>query len=296
MDSFVTRLKFTENGEALMLYSPALNATNGLSTDPPQVLLFSAAHLSPLWSTELEAVRDGVFPTDETVTQQELYEPGKALYLSPGLVFAPNRDILYIVHADSEQLTTVDFDTHKVETVEIQARLSWFEQLLSLTADVAHAKIADGTSKQAAISPDGKILYVIGVNNASFRDKLGNWQMEKTPLGLEIIQASDGSRLERLQTEATELSLAPDGRFLYLRDLGEGAPWTEIIDTSDRQLVTHQAKLYATPVLLMNGEFLLASTYSTSETSNRMSVLQADGSSVLAEWTGPEFIYWLSAQ
>ncbi|RPI91941.1 MAG: hypothetical protein EHM40_14400 [Chloroflexi bacterium] len=293
-DSFVSRLKFTSDGEALMVYSPTIDNTNGLSADPPQVLLLDAADLSPRWSAELENVRDGIFPKDETITHPELYEPGNALYLSPGLTFTPGQDVLYVVHADSKEMTTVDFQRQNVKTVDIQPRLSWFEQLLSLTAGVAHAKIADGTNKQAAISPDGQFLYIIGVNNASFQDKQGNWQMEQTPLGLEIIQTSDGSRVEHFETDATEFSLSPDGRFLYMRNWGSGLPWTEIFDTSNRQLVARKEKLFATPALLVNGGALLTSTYSTSETSNHMSVLEPDGSRVLAEWTASESVWWLT--
>ena len=297
MNSFVTRLKFTKSSEALMLYSAAINTANGLSAGVPQVLLLHATDLSPLWLADLDDVHDGIFPKDEEVTPSNIHEPGQAFYISPGLAFAPDQDTLYIVHADSEQLTTVDFQSQKVKTVEIQTRLTWFERLLSLTAGIAYAKIGDGIIRQVAISPDGQFLYVVGVNNATFKDQHGNWQMEQTPLGLEIIQTSDGSRVERFETETTEMSLSPDGRFLYLRNWGNNQnniPWTEIFDTSSLQLVTREDKISAMPALLMNGEYLLVSTYSTSETSHHMSVLQPDGSSVLANWTGPEYVYWLT--
>ncbi len=97
--------------------------------------------------------------------------------------FAPDRDALYVVHADSEQLTTVDFESQTVKTVEIQPKLTWFERLLSMTAGIAHAKIGDGITRQAAVSPDGQFLYVVGVNNATFQDEQGNWQMEQTSAG-----------------------------------------------------------------------------------------------------------------
>lgn len=297
-DSSVSRLKFTEGGESLMLYSPTINTTNQLSTGPPQILLLDAADLSLLWMAELEGIRDGIFLKDENVTSANIHEPGQALYIMPGLAFAPERDALYIVHADSEQLTTVDFENQKVETVEIQARRTWIERLLSLTAGVAHAKIGDGIVRQAAVSPDGQFLYVVGVNNATFQDKQGNWQMEQTPLGLEIIETRDGSRVGRIETHTTELSLSPDGRFLYLRNWGNNEdhlPWTEIFDTSSQQLVARKDNVSAIPALLMNGEFLLASTFSTSEYSHHMSILEPDGSSVLAEWTDSESVWWLTA-
>jgi DNA-binding beta-propeller fold protein YncE len=293
-DSFVTHLKFTESGEALMLYSPTINTTNGLSGGAPQVILLDVADLSLRWSAELEDVRDGVFPKDENVTPANIHEPGQAFYINPGLAFAPDQDVLYIVHADSEQLSTVDFNAHKVETVEIHTKLTWFERLLSLTASVAYAKIGDGIIRQAAVSPDGQYLYVVGVNNATFQDQQGNSQMEQTPLGLEIIQTSDGSRVERFETDTTELSLSPDGRFLYLRSWGPDIPWTEVFDIANRQLITRKENSFATPALLMNGDFLLVSTYSTSETTHHMSVLEPDGLRLLSDWTGSNYIYLLT--
>jgi hypothetical protein len=298
LDSLVTRLKFMESGEALMLYSPAIHPTEQWKAGPPKVHLLDAMDLSLRWSAELQNVHDGILPKDESVTSANIHEPGQAYYISPGLAFAPDRDALYIVHADSEQLTTVDFENQNVETLEIQTKLSWFERLLSMTAGTAHAKIGDGISRQALVSPDGRFLYVVGVNSATFQDQQGNWQMEQTPLGLEIIQTTDGSLQRHVETDATEISLAPDGRFLYLRNWGshpENIPWTEIFDTRSQQIIARKDKVSASPALLMNGEILLASTYSTAETSHHMSILQHDGLTLLAEWTDQSYIFWLTA-
>ena len=296
-DSFVSRLKFTEDGQGLMLYSPRIDSENGLTAGPPQVFLLDAGDLRPRWSAELDGVHDGVFAKDETVTTATIHEPGMASYISPGLVFAPDRDTLYVVHADSEQLTTVDFESQRVKTVEVQPKLTWFERLLSMTADTAYAKIGDGITRQAAVSPDGQILYVAGVNNATVQDERGNWQIEQTPLGLEILQTSDGSRLDHIEADTTELSISPDGRFLYLRHWGspeDNIPWTEIFDTASGELLTRKKGLSGMPAWLMNGEYLLVSTYSTAESSHHMSILEPDGSSVLAEWTDSTYIWWMT--
>ena len=298
--AYISRLKFTQSGTALMLYSPVIKnrfTENEMSAGPPQILLLDAEDLNPLWSAGLEGVRDGIFPRDENVTPENIHEPGQAFYLNPGLVFAPDRDALYLVHADSEQLTTVDFESQTVKTVEIQDKFTLFERLLSLTAGVAHAKVGDGITRQAAVSPDGQFLYVAGVNDSTFQGKQGNWQMEQTPLGLEIIETRDGSRVEHIETDTTELSLSPDGRFLYLRNWGtrpKNLPWTEIFDTSTRQLVTRKENISAMPALLINGEYRLVSTFSTGEYSHHMSILEPDGSSVLAEWTDSEAVWWLT--
>ena len=298
-DSLVTRLKFTADGEALMLYMMNNQGTaDGMSAGPPHVLLLDAADLSPRWTAELVGVRDGVFPTDEETTSSNFYEPGRARYFSPGVAFAPNRDALHVVHADSDQLTTVDFDARKVETLEIHTELSWFERLLSLTAGVAHAKIGDGTSKQIAVSPDGQFLYVVGMHNESFQDSLGNIQMSQTPLGLEVVRTSDGSRTAHVASQAGELSLSPDGHFLYLRYWEDqySVPWTEVFDTSSSQIITRKAGIFASPALRINGEPLLISTHSLAENSHQMSISQPEDLSVLTEWTAPGYIAWLMPQ
>ena len=121
--------------------------------------------------------------------------------------------------------------------------------------------------------------------------------MEQTPLGLEILETGDGSLVGQLETEATEISISPDGRFLYLRNWGSNTrniPWTDTFDIASQEIVAHNDRVFALPVLLMNGEFLLASTYSTSETSHHMSTLQPDGLTVLSEWTDDDYIYWMS--
>jgi DNA-binding beta-propeller fold protein YncE len=305
MDSVITRLKFTTDGEALMLYGAAIQndfTANEMVGGSPQVSLLDAADLSLRWSARLEGVRDGIFPKDEKATPTAAQMDFQAMYyLSPGVVFAPDREVLYVVHADSEQLTTVDFDAQKYETMEIRAKLSWFERLLSLTAGVAHAKVADGTSKSVVVSPDGHFLYIVGVHYESSQDLQGNSQISQTPLGLEVIQTSNGSRMAHLETEASDLSISPDGRFIYLRNWISGddqfsVPWTAVFDTSSCQILTHKTGIYASPALRINGEPLLVSTYSLTETLNRMSVSQLEDLSVLTEWTSPDYIAWLTPQ
>jgi hypothetical protein len=136
---------------------------------------------------------------------------------------------------------------------------------------------------------------VVGVNNVSSQDQNGNIQMEQTPLGLEIVRIMDATRVERLESDATELSRSPDGRYLFLRGWPSSTPWTEVFDTTTQQIVAHKSQAFAQPVLLMNGEFVLASTISFSESSNWMSVLQADNLDAISTWTGKEYIFWLPA-
>jgi hypothetical protein len=155
-----------------------------------------------------------------------------------------------------------------------------------------------GPANRIAVPPDGQFLYVVGVHNESFQDSLGNIQMSQTPLGLEIVRTSDGSLTAHVETQAGELSLSPDGRFLYLRYWEDhySVPWTEVFDTSSNQIITRKAGLYASPALRMNGEPLLVSTYSLAENSHHMSISRPEDLSVLTEWAGSGYIAWLMPQ
>ena len=124
---------------------------------------------------------------------------------------------------------------------------------------------------------------------------MGNLQMDQTPLGLEIIRTSDGSRTAQIETDAGELSLSADGRFLYLRYWADHytVPWTEVFDTSINEIITRKANVYASPALRINGEPLLVSTYSLAENSHHMSVSRPEDLSLLTEWEGSGYITWL---
>jgi len=296
-DAFVTKMKFTAGGDALMVYGPMIKnrlTANEMSGGPPQILLLDAVDLSTRWSAELNEVHDGIYPKDENITAAHILEPGQAVYISPALAFAPDRDSLYIVQADSNRLTTVEFSSQRIKTVEVQPELGWLERLLSATAGVASAKVGDATSKQAAISPDGQRLYVIGSSHVMIEDQQGNWQTEQNLLGLEVIRTSNGSRIKRMETDAIELSLAPDGRYLYLKSWAGDVPSTEIFDTSTWQLIARKSGLYATPASLSDGKFLLVSSYPAAKSSQHMSVLEPDSLRLLADWTEPGYTYWLT--
>ena len=295
-DSMIMRMKFTADSESLMLYGTMTEnryTVNEISGGAPLVQLLDVSNLNPRWSAELEAVHDGIFPKDEDV-KADLSQPGTALYISPAVVFAPQQNRLYVVHADSEQLTITDFDAQTVQTVEIQAELTWFERLLSLTASVAHAKVSDGTTKQAVLSPDGQFLYVVGLRYESFLDKMGNWQMNQTPLGLEVIRTSHGSRVERFEMDSSDLSISTDGQLLYLRDWTDTAPWTKVFDLSTQQVITHKDWIYAAPAFRMNREPLLVSTHSTGEFSHHISIFSPYGAQLLSEWTSSGYITTLT--
>ena len=105
-----------------------------------------------------------------------------------------------------------------------------------------------------------------------------------------IIRTSDGSRVERFETDSSDLSISTDGQLLYLRNWTEDAPWTKVFDLSIHQVIAHKEWIYAAPASRMNGDPLLVSTHSTGEFSHHMSILSPDGSKLLSEWTSSGYI------
>ncbi|MCK6583852.1 MAG: hypothetical protein L6Q49_12200, partial [Anaerolineales bacterium] len=182
----ISRLKFTSDSSAVMAYGKVIVnrfTSNEQTSGFAKAALFDARDLNLLWSAELEGVREGVYPADEeTAGTTALHEnPEAAVYLYPGLVFAPDRDNLYIVHADEDKLTTVDFGSRSISAVNIRPKLSWLERIFLLTTGVAHAKVANGVSRSAVISPDGGTIYTIGYRNQATQSTNGNWTMTQIP-------------------------------------------------------------------------------------------------------------------
>lgn len=299
LDYLVYKMRFSADGSGLLVYGSQIEnryTVNEMSPNPPLVTLLDSADLTKRWETSLEGVRQGVVPKEANgEAASDLHQPGQSIYLFPGLAFAPDQDVLYVVHPDEDKLTTVDFDAQKVSTVVIQPQLSWIEKLLSLTAGVAHAKIAEGTSKQMVISPDGQFLYIVGQRNDLIEDKDGNWQVIENPLGLQIVRAKDGSQLTTYHTEAGELSISPDGRYLYLRGLGgkDIKYWTQIYDTSNNQPMARMDGMWLAPTRRASGAPVLASSvWINDKGEHRNAIVEVQ--SVLAEWISPDYLAWLT--
>jgi len=301
MDFLVDELRFTSDGRELMVFgfkTENPNTVYQMNPEPPMVILLDGSDLSVRWSAVLEGVRLGILPKDESSDEPvDMTQPGNAVYFFPGLAFAPERNVLYVVHADEDKLTIVNFDAQEVGSMEIQPHLSWIEQLLSLTASVAHAKVAEGTAKHAVVSPDGKFLYIVGQNSDLVQDKDGNWQVIENPLGLQVVRAADGSRLTRIDTEANELSISPDGRYLYLRGWGEtqDSAWTQVFDTYTEQSTVRLEGMWLAPTRRVNGAPILASSvWVEEEREYRNVTVDPQDLSLLAEWHDSNYLVWFN--
>src|SRR6266498_1164615 len=266
----IRNVKFTNDGKAIMVYSPHLASTGiaanaGVNIGAPKAALFAVSDLSVLWSVQMDGIRDGTFPKKaDTANTQEIYQPGAAWHFEPGIAFAPNNDMLYVVHGDEDKLTTVDFSNRKVSTVEVHVKTSWLDQLMALTAGVAHAKGMDGTTKHAIISQDGKFLFVGGNTEVVTPQANGNWDITDTAMGLQMIAVEDGTLIDKIETEANPAWVSPNARQLFLtgwkmnNNYG-GTPWTDVYDISSRSVIKHLDGVFLIPTRRIDGKAILAS-------------------------------------
>src|SRR5258706_3464776 len=263
MDYYIRSMKFNAAATALMIYGAPYDPNSGMSSGPV-VTLVGAGALSPLWSTQLSQVRDGLFPKTDQVNIDG-HMPGQANLFAPGLAFAPDADVLYIADAEKEQLVSVDFAARSVQARAVRAERSWLEQLLALTAGTAHAKGADDNEQNAALSPDGRFLYVTSIHNESVAKENGEWEFTQTPLGLQVIRTADAVETGKFETKANAPLVSADGNYVYLDiwDDGKGAPATQIFDTRQGKIIASMSGFLLTPTHRLNGEPVLVSGYSS---------------------------------
>jgi hypothetical protein len=89
------------------------------------------------------------------------------------------------------------------------------------------------------------------------KDKQGNWQFDTLPFGLQVIDTSDGSEIRRIETEASEVSLAADGIKLFMRGWVNERPWTDILDAERLEAIDHLDGQLLFPAQTLSGESLI---------------------------------------
>jgi hypothetical protein len=200
-------LEFTPDGTRLIVYGSSY--TNEIT---PQVALLDAADLHLLWEQPLPQVRHGDYPLAGAQGEHPETEN-----IRPAYTLSPDRRYLYLVHADEEKLTRVDFVDRTVTTGAVAAAQGWPDWFFSLTAREAYAKSANGTSKQGLLSPDGSRFYVVGYEYHWVEGENGQGDIVGGNLGgLQVIDPGTGALLAQVESEAMIVDLSFDGQQLYL--------------------------------------------------------------------------------
>lgn len=252
LDFYPRLVRFTGDGSAVAVYgSPDI--PNNQETTQAKALLLDSATLESLWQADLTGVIHGQIQTGEGGSHPEDFEVWE-----PAVVYAPLEDKLYIVHADADRLTGVDFIARRTRSVDIIPATSWLERLLAWTAGVAHAKVMNGFFKTGVLSPDGSRLYVLGRTDDTYEDSEGELQFKETHYGLKVIDVATGAEVAHLDTDAAELDFSADGRKLFLRSwVGQGL--TEVLDADSLDVISRQVGRQLTPGRRLDGKPVLLS-------------------------------------
>jgi hypothetical protein len=287
-------MAYQQDGALLAIYGQPLSSNPGSTKpDPPRVLLLDATTLDILWDQGLASILSGSWCLENCRASHE-----EQLFASwgPAVVFSNDGRKLYIVHAEAERLTTVDFVARSVSSVEIQSAQSWVEQLLDLSAGVAEAKGgANGAFKTAVLSPDGAKLYLIGATYSATRDSQGHWQNTEDSLGLQVVDVASGRKLATHDTEARWwIRISPDGGFVFLT-ASDGQAWsTEVIDTKSVQQVARLDKWEVVPTRRLDGQPILVASQLPGQPSH-LAVLDPQSFAVIHTWSVNSYAWWIQA-
>jgi hypothetical protein len=283
---FIPRfMHFTANGKWLEIYG----STAGGDTEQQPIvyaLLLWATNLGLAWRQPL-SVLDGsqlVGPKDQE----------KALVTwSPGMAFIPGKDILYLVSANEDKYTIIDYINRSVETKDIHpAPVSWFEQLLALTAINAQARAMWGVQKQAALSADGARLYVTG-QSTSTSGGANQTGQPLGPLGLEVIDLKTSTQAAHVDTRAINIQVSPDGKYLLLQSWDNGIPSTDILVAGSLEIVAHLPGQYLVATHTFGNQVILLAIQETVNDS-QVSLLDQRTFSSLFTWAVSGKPLWLA--
>ena len=218
------------DGQSVLVYGAQAERDDGLNP-AVSVAQLDLATLTVQWQQALPAVRDGQYAAPAEIGAQELWATGQ--WYSPAVVWSPSAPVLYLVHAGDDALTTVDFAAQTVTTVPVAPAQSWLDRLMAATAGVAEAKMLNGTTMQAVLSPDGQRLYALGFRVETVKE------YTETPLGLRVIDVATGALLDTVETGTRNLTLGADpaGAPVLVLEGWHDRYWSEVRALADPHTV-----------------------------------------------------------
>jgi hypothetical protein len=279
LNPLATKVAFTPDGDLALVGN--INSQAGKDV-LLHVALLDGSSLKIKWQKNLDQVRYSIGNISDP------NNPAAGHYLSPATVFSPDFGKLYVIPADENRLITVDFQRHTISDIAIQPHASLLDRLMASFASTAYAKALNGTSKTAAISMDGKYLYVVGQTSTALQDKSGNWSTQIAPLGLQIIDASTGELVKSLESSATFPVISQDGNWLFLYSwqtdsTGYPQSRTDLFDLKTQQIVDQrQGEIRISQ--LLDGSMAWLSTRWYPDGSSELAVYRPGARTPLSQW------------
>lgn len=282
LDFYPAQAAFSLDGQRLLVYGRHYTESAGFNPTA-RVAALSAADLSLLWQTTLPEVLDGQYVSPEAKNVHD-----EAIWWTPGTAFDPAAQRLYVVHADADTLTTVDYAGQTTTSVTVGPAQSWLDRLMALTAKVAEAKMMNGVSKSAVLAGSGpdQRLYVVGEHV-----DMTSGPFTRAPLGLQVVDPATGVELRTLDTTAGQIALAPGGAHLLLTEW-DTATRTTVLALADLDQVATLTDRDLFTTHLVNGQPALLAL-DVSPRAIAVSLLDPHAFTPLAEWTTPAYAWFL---
>jgi hypothetical protein len=270
------------SGSRLAIYGVPTGA-NYLADDVPHVRLVDLVTGHLIADVRLDGVTAGQMQIETAGPD----EPPYRFYL-PGLAWDLEHDLLYVVHADTDQITVVDLAKGEISRqATIHPRYTLLERLGNWLVPVAAAKGAvPGTEKRAVLSPDGTRLYVVGLRSEmTRREDDQEWTWHEVPSGLQVIATGDLAELGQMDLAVSDLALSPDGRWLLLAS-------TQEVTKADGEIERVGRGLY-----LFDAQQLQEVAHLAPEVEFRLHRFSPDGryayvSTSASDWLGDQYGNW----
>lgn len=293
--SVASQVKFTSDSQGLMTYEHPDASAGKPYEGPPMVSLRSTQDLTIQWSRSLAGLTDGFLPGPTYAGDPN--EPGTGNLFQPAVVFSPIANRLYIVQANVDRLTKVDFDRKSVLTLDIHKPLSLLDRWPELGVMEGHALGWSGTQLQAQIAADESAVYTAGFQSSVAKQAGGGWLETRTPLAIRAIRLKNAAEIYESSVSGTSLELASDGSVLLAPqvDGGTGA----ITGTTEVEAGTGVAKEHfpglslhlsnlidGTPILVS------ASPDASNASATRMTSMGVNGE-LLGSWVTLDQSAWL---
>jgi len=248
-----SRIEFSADGSKLVVYGQRFGVSPGTDKPGPlRVILLDRTTLKTVWEHTLDDITAGYWCESNC---EGAYEQKVFASWDPAVTFSPDRSKMYIVHADADKLTTIDFPARQVSSVDIAEATSWLEALLDLTASKAEAKgNLNGVDKFALLSADGEKLYVTRQELSASSDK------EAQSTVLQVIDVKTGRKVAILESDLGELRMSSDGQQLFLLGSRNDKQVTDVLDAATLKRITTIEGWRVVPLRRLDGQpILLAS-------------------------------------
>jgi YVTN family beta-propeller protein len=210
----------------------------------PELMAEDLASGRELGRLSLPGLQAGSWNTDRQVDGMPLIH---ASY--PGVAVSPDGRRIAILDGSSNRLTVIDTaDLRVIQSVALARPQSPWERLgawLGLIPQMAYAKGEEGTALDAQFSPDGRLLYVMGIKGSVTKQNT----FASTRLGLRVVDAASGAILaDRFHGKPlVGVDVSPDGRVyasLAMNDQGIVSPCPcNMLRLDPRTLVTRASRL-----------------------------------------------------